>query len=56
MEILEDADIIELYLTRDEAAVKLTAEKFGKRGTASRRMSQGVICTLSLRGSPGTSL
>ncbi len=40
MEILEDADIIELYLTRDEAAVKLTAEKFGKR---LRALSFGIV-------------
>ena len=30
-EILEDEEIIALYLNRDEAAVKQTAEKYGQR-------------------------
>ena len=37
---MEDTKIVDLYLTRDEAAIKETAEKYGRR---LRSLSQGIV-------------
>ena len=37
---MEDTKIVDLYLTRDESAIKETAEKYGRR---LRSLSQGIV-------------
>ena len=62
---MEDEQIVELYLDRDESAVQHTADKYGRRlralamrvrrGAPSRPMSRGNTFTLFWLGSHGTS-
>lgn len=38
---MDDSKIVEMYLARDEAAIKETKEKYGKR---LRSLSHGIVC------------
>ena len=41
MKALDDSKIVEMYLARDEAAIKETKEKYGKRLWS---LSYGIVC------------